>query len=131
MIFIYIYINMNNLHKRYLLFLFGCIPVRLSLVYLAMTLSKKYLKIMGFIALLPAIGFLYIYLTNSRKTGGEVFGGKIWWNNLRPVHSLLYFIFAYMGINENANSYIPLLIDVTIGLLAFLNQHQKIEVDLD
>jgi len=96
-----------------------------------MTLSKKYLKIMGFIALLPAIGFLYIYLTNSRKTGGEVFGGKIWWNNLRPVHSLLYFIFAYMGINENPNSYIPLLIDVTIGLLAFLNQHQKIEVDLD
>jgi hypothetical protein len=116
---------MNNLHKRYLLFLFGCIPVRLSLVYLAMTLSKKYLKIMGYLALLPAIGFLYIYITNGRKTGGEVFGGKIWWNNLRPVHSLLYFIFSYMAINEKANSYIPLLIDVTIGFFAFLNHHSK------
>ena len=80
---------------------------------------------MGYISLLPAIGFLYIYITNGRKTGGEVFGGKIWWNNLRPVHSLLYFIFSYMAINEKANSYIPLLIDVTIGFLAFLNHHSK------
>jgi|TARA_B110000467_G_C18233837_1_gene430341 hypothetical protein len=116
---------MNNLHKRYLLFLLGCIPMRITLVYLAKTLSSKYLKIMGYIALLPAIGFLYIYITNGRKTGGEVFGGKIWWNNLRPVHSLLYFIFSFMAINEEPNSYIPLLIDVTIGFLAFLNQHNK------
>jgi hypothetical protein len=120
----YIY-HMNNLHKRYLLFLLGCIPMRITLVYLAKTLSSKYLKIMGYIALLPAIGFLYIYITNGRKTGGEVFGGKIWWNNLRPVHSLLYFIFSFMAINEEPNSYIPLLIDVTIGFLAFLNQHNK------
>ena len=116
---------MNNLHKRYLLFLLGCIPMRITLVYLAKTLSSKYLKIMGYIALLPAIGFLYIYITNGRKTGGEVFGGKIWWNNLRPVHSLLYFIFSYMAINKEPNSYIPLLIDVTIGFLAFLNHHNK------
>jgi hypothetical protein len=116
---------MNNLHKRYLLFLLGCIPMRITLVYLAKTLSSKYLKIMGYIALLPAIGFLYIYITNGRKTGGEVFGGKIWWNNLRPVHSLLYFIFSYMAINKEPNSYIPLLIDVIIGFFAFLNHHNK------
>ena len=121
---------MNNLHKRYLLFLLGCIPMRITLVYLAKTLSSKYLKIMGYIALLPAIGFLYIYITNGRKTGGEVFGGKIWWNNLRPVHSLLYFIFSFMAINEEPNSYIPLLIDVTIGFLAFLNQHNKKQLQL-
>ena len=23
----------------------------------------------------------------------KVFGGKIWWNDLRPIHALLYFLF--------------------------------------
>ena len=27
---------------------------------------------------------------NLRKTGLEVFGDKIWWNNLRPIHGILY-----------------------------------------
>lgn len=109
--------------KRILLFLIGCMSARLFLVYLAKTLSKKHLKYMGYLALIPAIGFAYIYLTGSRKTGGEVFGDKIWWNNLRPVHSLLYFIFVYMAIHSSDKAYIPLLIDVVIGLIAFLFYH--------
>lgn len=116
---------MDNLHKRYLLFLLGCIPVRLALVYLAKNLPDKYLTYMGYIALLPAIGFAYIFMTGGRKTGGEVFGGKIWWNNLRPIHSIFYFAFAYMAIQHKPNSYIPLLIDVVIGLVAFLKYHSK------
>jgi hypothetical protein len=78
---------------------------------------------MGYISLLLAIGFTYIYLTDGRKTGVEVFGGKIWWNNLRPIHALLYFVFAYMAINKNANAWIVLLIDVVIGLISFLTYH--------
>ena len=78
---------------------------------------------MGYIALIPAIGFAYIFITGSRKTGAEVFGDKIWWNNLRPVHSLLYFIFAYLAINASTKAYIPLLIDVIIGLVSFLVYH--------
>jgi hypothetical protein len=41
-------------------------------------------RIWDFLAILPAIGFMYIYLTDSRKTGQEVFGQKIWWNHLQP-----------------------------------------------
>jgi len=81
------------------------------------------LKYMGYVALLPAIGFMYIFLTGSRKTGAEVFGEKIWWNNLRPVHSLIYFIFAYNAINGNKQSWVYLLADVTIGLIAYLIHH--------
>ena len=114
----------NNIFlKRILLFLFGCITVRVLLVYLAKTLSTKYLKYMGYLALIPAIGFAYIFITGSRKTGAEVFGDKIWWNNLRPVHSLLYFTFAYLAINSSKKAYIPLLIDVIIGLVAFSVYH--------
>ena len=116
--------KINNIFlKRILLFLFGCITVRLLLVYLAKTLPSKYLKYMGYIALIPAIGFAYIFITGSRKTGAEVFGDKIWWNNLRPVHSLLYFIFAYLAINASTKAFIPLLIDVIIGLVSFLVYH--------
>ena len=78
---------------------------------------------MGYLALLPAIGFTYIYLTGSRKTGGEVFGGKIWWNNLRPLHAFLYFLFAYNAINGNKNAWIFLLIDVIVGLISFVSFH--------
>ncbi len=114
---------MNTIQKRFLLFLIGCIGTRTLFVYLAKNVSLKILMYMGYLALLPALGFLYIYFTGARKTGGEVFGEKIWWNNLRPLHSALYFIFAYNAINGNPMSWVYLLIDVIIGLISFLAYH--------
>jgi hypothetical protein len=116
---------MNTLHKRFLLFLIGCIGVRTSITILAKKINIEYLPYMGYIALLPALGFLYIYVTDSRKTGLEVGGGKIWWNCMRPVHSLLYFLFAYNAIVKNKNAWGYLALDVTIGLIAFLGHHYK------
>jgi len=114
---------MNTIQKRFLLFLIGCIGTRSLFVYLAKNASATYLMYMGYLALLPALGFLYIYFTGTRKTGGEVFGEKIWWNNLRPLHSTLYFIFAYNAINGNPMAWVYLLIDVIIGLTSFLAYH--------
>jgi hypothetical protein len=114
---------MNHLQKRFLMFLIGCIGIRSLFVIIAKYINVKYLKYLGYIALLPAIGFIYIYLTGSRKTGPEVFGEKIWWNNLRPIHSILYFLFAYNAIIGNKHSWIYLLIDVLIGLISFLVYH--------
>lgn len=114
---------MNTIQKRFLLFLIGCIGTRSLFVYLAKNASEINLMYMGYLALLPAIGFLYIYFTGTRKTGAEVFGGKIWWNDLRPIHSLLYFVFAYNAINGNPMAWVYLLIDVSIGLISFLSFH--------
>jgi hypothetical protein len=114
---------MNTTQKRFLLFLFGCIGTRTLLVYLAKNVNKTYLKYMGYLALLPAIGFFYLFLSGSRKTGAEVFGDKIWWTNLRPVHGLMYFLFSYNAINGNFNAWIYLLVDVIIGLISFLTFH--------
>ncbi len=74
-------------------------------------------------ALLPAIGFMYIYLTEIRNTCLGAFGGEIWWNHLRPVHSILYFLFAYNAIIGNKNAWIYLLADVLVGLISFLIYH--------
>lgn len=114
---------MNNIQKRFLLFIFGCISIRLLFVYIAKTVDKSYLPILGLLALIPAIGFFYIFFTKSRETGPEVFGEKIWWNNLRILHGLLYLIFAILAITRQSYAWIPLLIDVSIGLLSFLYFH--------
>ncbi len=114
---------MNNTQKRFLLFLFGCIGSRALLVYLAKIANRMYLQYMGYLLLLPAIGFLYLFFTGSRKTGGEVFGDKIWWNNLRPVHAVFYFLFAYNAIQGNPFAWMFLLADVIFGLLSFLLFH--------
>ncbi len=114
---------MNSIQKRFLMFLIGCIGFRLLLVWLAKTIDKRYLPVMGLIALGPMLGFLYIYFTKSRNTGAEVFGGKIWWNFMRPIHALLYLTFSVLAFQKSNFAWIPLLIDVVIGLLAFLNYH--------
>ena len=114
---------MNTMQKRFLLFFFGCIGTRSLLVYLAKNANSTYLRYMGYLALLLAISFFYLFLTDSRKTGAEVFGDKIWWNNLRPIHGFLYLLFAYNAIIGNKFAWIYLLIDVIVGLVSFLSFH--------
>lgn len=114
---------MNTLTKRFFLFLIFCIGFRSLFVYIAREVDPIYLPYLGYLALLPAIGFIYIYLTGSRTTGVEVFGERIWWNHLRPIHAGLYFLFAYSAINNDPNAWVWLLLDVLIGLLSFLVFH--------
>lgn len=114
---------MNDIQKRFLMFLIGCIGARSLFVYIARTTPSSYLPYLGWTAMLPVIGFTYIYLTNSRQTGPEVQGGKIWWNSLRPIHAILYALFAYNAINKNTTAWMYLLIDVVLGLISFLIYH--------
>ena len=104
--------------RRWSLFLFGCIGVRLLLVILAKFATKTYLRYLGYVALIPAIGFLYLWLSDSRLTGFEA-GGKIWWHSLRFIHAALYFAFAYSAINQQPNAYLFLAADVLLGLSLF------------
>lgn len=115
--------KMSDMIKRYLLFLIGCIGTRSLFVYIAANSSKTVLTYLGYLALLPAIGFFYIYATDARKTGPEVFGDKIWWNNLRPIHGLLYGLFAVAAITGQSYAWKFLLVDVLLGLISFLGFH--------
>jgi hypothetical protein len=102
-----------------IIFLSVCIVIRSLFVYIAKTIDKKHLPKLGYIALVMGAGFLYTYFIN-RKIGS--FGQKAWWNYLRPVHSFLYISFGILAIQKNSNAYIPLLIDVIIGLIAFIHK---------
>lgn len=113
---------MLSLNQRWVLFLFGCILVRLFFVYLARFAGENLLKVMGYLALLPAIGFLYLWVFNKRAFGVEA-GGEIWWKNFRIVHSILYFMFAYLAITNNyKQAWKILAIDVTFGLILFFQR---------
>jgi hypothetical protein len=98
---------------------------RVLFTLLAKNSDIQYLPILGYIALLPAIGFFYIYVTGSRKTAFEIEGEKVWWNNLRPFHSILYFLFAYNAITKHANSWKYLALDTLMGLMAFISYHYE------
>ena len=114
---------MNDLKKRFYLFLLGCIGARTLFTVIAACSSSSTLSILGYLALLPVFGWLYIMLFGERNTGPEVFGGRIWWQKLRPVHTLLWAGFAYRAIFGLPSPYRLLAIDTLIGLGAFLFHH--------
>ena len=115
--------KLTSIQKRFLLFLGGCIPIRLLFVFVAWSISIKYLPLLGYISLLPAIGFLYLFVSGKRQTGLETQGQPIWWVNFRPIHGILYLLFSIYAIKGIRKSYLFLLIDVLIGLLLFLWFH--------
>ena len=114
---------MNSIQKRFALFLGLCIPVRLAFTFLAKYIPLRFLPILGVPYLLFGLGITTIYITGSRSHGAETMGAPIWWNNLRPVHGLLYLVFAIGAFFKNRDSWILLLIDTLIGFVAFWSYH--------
>ena len=113
-------------NKRMLAFLIGCIGTRSAIAYAAKIAPPAWLMLMGFLALVPAIGFITIYVMKWRQTGVEVGGGKIWWNALRPFHALMWLLFAISAIARNPNAWIILFLDVLVGLTAFVLHHSGV-----
>ena len=101
----------------------GCIGARSLIAYAAYVIPTTYLPYLGFLALGPVIGWIYIIATGTRKTGLEVGGEKIWWNDLRPLHAANYAAFAIAAIMKNRNAYMFLVFDVIFGLGAWIVHH--------
>ena len=116
---------MNDIQKRFTLFLLGCIGTRFSFVYLTKTIKNPtFITLFGIISIMIGTSFMVLYLNNCRKNGPEVFGGNIWWNLLRPIHSALYLTVGIMCLTGYYNNVWPLLLaDVLIGLSGFLYYH--------
>lgn len=106
------------------LWYFGvCVVVRALWAYLVMQTPAHRLPWVGAVALLPAFGFFTLYLTNQRlgpvtETGPHC---QLWWHALRPVHGVLYLLTAlYAFRRETHAAFVPLVVDVVLGLLAGL-----------
>ena len=112
------------------LFFTGCIPMRSALAYLSyIILNDKnfymYKSYLFLFTLMIGISFMTIYMMDWRKTGIETMGGKIWWNSLRPIHSIIYILFSICLLYDVKNSYLLLVFDVLLGIYAELYVKQN------
>lgn len=108
-----------NPQKRNLLFT-ACILVRLGFALVAKFVPNDYLPYLGYLALLPAVGFVYQY-NYSKQTG--VFGQKLWWNSFRLFHASMYLLFGILAISKNENAYLVLLADAFAGVCIYIRHH--------
>ena len=125
--------KLTAIQKRFAMFLGGCVPVRLFAAWLAYYLARRNtttgLKVLAGLAIAAVIGWAVILIFGLRKTGAETQGAPIWWNFMRPIHMFMYCLFIGLVFSNNTkyqkNAWIVLLLDVIIGLLAFLWHHLK------
>jgi len=109
---------------RFFVFMIFCFGSRLTFTIISAIAATWLLRVMGVIALFPVLGWFYFIFIGTRDRGIELLNGLIWWKDLRPLHMLLWFFFAYLAITGNHKAWIILLIDTFIGLSAFLIHHQ-------
>lgn len=115
---------MRDIEKRFLLFLLGCMPARLSLVFVAFISSSRVLRLMAVPAAFVAAGMFVIFAGGFRKTGAETMGAPIWWDLLRPVHACLYALFSYSAWNgQRERAWRVLLADAVLALGSFATYH--------
>lgn len=100
------------------LFLLGCIPVRIALAILAYKLSSDQLQTLSIPLFLIGASFLYLYVFNKRLDAPEA-GGKTWWSNLRPIHGMLYLTAALYASRGDHLAAAVLGADVAFGLFVF------------
>lgn len=105
-----------------ILFLLFCIPLRLILSYIPTKININYLPYYGILILAMSASFIFIYFTKLRMNAFEA-NGKTWWNNLRLIHGLLYLCAGIYLIQKDRTAWIPLAVDVLLGLLFFINHH--------
>jgi hypothetical protein len=111
-----------TLAQRFAIFFGGCVLVRLVFVLVAARVPARWLPLLGVLALLPGLGFIYIHASKRNQTGA-VFGEPAWWDGLRPVHGAMYLAFAALAIFRVELAWTVLAADLALGVAAFLYRY--------
>ena len=111
---------LKNDFYRACVFLFFCLGSRTLLAYIAYKYIKytiiKYLLILFTVT--ASIIWLYYYFIKD-KTFSRL-SGKVWWNNMRIIHSILYLTFAGLVITNKKWAWKLLALDVLIGFIGWI-----------
>lgn len=120
--------------QRILTFLFGCILLRSILVYLAYYFKEnKHTHLMNLLVVvcfLIGLSMILIYFGIGKESADKQLQNwkdddpVMWWNDLRPVHGFLYILFALLTYLGYDNTWVILLLDVIIGLSAWIIHHR-------
>lgn len=113
---------MLDLKKSILYFLLGCIPIRIIIAIIPTIINPIYLPYYGILLLIQAISFFVLYFGHFRLYADEA-GGKTWWSELRLIHGLLYLCASIYAMQKKVIAWIPLTIDIIVGLAFFIYHH--------
>ena len=119
---------LSQLHKRFMLFLFLCIPSRLLIIYLGKkfeTGKKIYRILLSLVTFIIGLGFLKIYFFGSKIADAQLeWAGveTVWWDNLRIAHGVCYIFFSIFNFLNITNSWFFILAEVSFGSLARIRQ---------
>ena len=94
-----------------------CIPVRLGIATMVWFLPDRWLPLVGLVAIIGAVYLMYRFLTFEAKQEG-IFGQPVVWNHLRPMHALVWVVFAYLAFMKNPHAKILQFGDVLLGAVA-------------
>lgn len=103
------------------IFLFGCVPARLLLAFLAARdVGRPWLQ---WIILFTGLTFAYLFLSKSRLTAREA-GGPTWWAPWRWVHAALYIAAGVMLLRKRSLDAGRLLfIDLLFGVVLHVHRY--------
>lgn len=110
---------------RKLYFLGGCIPTRIAIAYLVYHVEStkkpvvpKNVVLWG--VLLISLALLFAHVKRLQKQDAKhtgFFGSVVYWDN--SIHAFMYAICAFMIDSGYKHSWVPLALDVLIGLGTF------------
>lgn len=94
-------------------YMFGCIPVRTTIALVMALIMTDVLSqnIYCGVNTIIGLGFLGLWLTNSRMNAPEAAGGVTWWASNRWVHGLFYLMAAAMWVATKD----PIKVGLVIG----------------
>ena len=102
-------------------FLLFCITARIIICLIPKYITKEMLFYYGCFLLFISSSFLYLFFTKSRLNAFES-GGSTWWASYRLIHGMLYLCAAIYCFKKEKIAWIPLAIDVILGLILFINK---------
>ena len=120
--------------ERMLTFLIGCLGTRSLLAYIAYYAEDNNIDslqiLLGVLAIFIGIGFITIWLFGNELANDQLKvwkdkDDKLWWNNFRIVHGIIYILFGIFSLMEIQGAYKLLIIDLILGLLLWIMHHIK------
>ena len=101
----------------------GCIPVRINIaLVMALIMTDKLSQnIYCGVNTIIGLGFLGLWLTNSRMNAPEASGGITWWASNRWVHGLFYLMAAatWVATKDPIKVGIVIVVDIIFSILYY------------
>ena len=97
-----------------------CFAVRLALVLAASQLSPRWRRPAAVVAAAVSASFFYQYQRRLVAFESTADGKRVWWDDVRPVHGLLWALYAALAWHRKRGAWAVLAADLLFGRAVWL-----------